>query len=143
MTANLQRGSSALAFVLLLFFLGMLMLNGLQQQLNQQQDAVAREVGYLKSYAGAVSALAWGSQVRWQGTNERQCQQKGSEWRACMLMTAKRESVLAGHMLSENEKHPVTLWRWGYLKDDRWHAAPHGWLDFCPFREEAQCLLPE
>lgn len=139
---RLQRGSSSLAFVLLLFSLGMLMLNGLQQQLNQQQQSVASEINLLKQYAGAASALAWGGQQRWQATNEWRCQQQELEWRACILLTDKGETLMAAQTFSAEDKDPVTLWRWGSLEDSRWRAAPHGWLDFCPFRESTQCQLP-
>lgn len=143
MKHSLEHGGSSLAFILLLFFSGLLLLNGLQQLLTQQRNSVAREVAYLQSYAGAVSALAWGGRLRWQGTHRWQCQQKESEWRACLRVVAKRESVLVAQKLSANDKSPIALWRWGYLEEGRWRAAPHGWLDYCPFREEAQCRLPE
>ncbi|HEY1846002.1 MAG TPA: DUF2509 family protein [Buttiauxella sp.] len=143
MKANRQSGSSSLAFVLLLMALGLLMLHGLQQQLNQQQAGVAREVGYLKSYAGAVSALAWGRRQRWQGMEQWQCQRKDSQWRACLRVTGKGESLMAAQKLSSVDKTPVTLWRWGKLVNNRWRTAIHGWIDFCPLKEGAQCLLPE
>ncbi|NIY48629.1 DUF2509 family protein [Cedecea colo] len=138
-----QRGSSSLAFVLLLFSLGMLMLNGLQQQLDQQQKSVASEINLLKQYAGAASALAWGGQQRWQATRQWRCQQHEQEWRACLLLTDKGEMLMAAQKLSEADKKPVTLWRWGNLEDSRWHAEPHSWLDFCPFREAVRCQLPQ
>ncbi len=143
MKTEFQRGGSSLAFVLLLFSLGMLMLNGLQQQLNQQHKVVASEISFLKQYAVAVSALAWGSQQRWQTSRQWRCQQQGNEWRACLLSTEKGETLMAAQKLAAQDTTPVTLWRWGRLEDDRWRAAPHGWLDFCPFRETAWCQLPE
>lgn len=143
MKTGRQRGSSSLAFVLLLFTLGMLMLNGLQQQLNQQQKAVACEISFLKQYADAASALAWGSQQRWQAIRQWHCLQRGKEWRACILLTEKGEALMAAQKLSAHEQIPVTLWRWGKLEDSRWRALPHGWLDFCPIREVAQCQLPQ
>ena len=139
---RLQRGSSSLAFVLLLFSLGMLMLNGLQQQLNQQRKSVASEVNWLKQYASAASALAWGGQQRWKASKQWRCQQQEPEWRACILLNDKGETLMAAHSLSTEDKDPVTLWRWGNLEDSRWRAAPHGWLDFCPFREATLCQLP-
>ena len=139
---RLQRGSSSLAFVLLLFSFGMLMLNGLRQQLNQQQKSVASEINWLKQYAGAASALAWGGQQRWQASPQWQCQQQVAEWRACILLNDKGETLMAAQQLSAEDKDPVTLWRWGHLQGSRWRAAPHGWLDFCPFREAALCQLP-
>ncbi|MCT4715429.1 DUF2509 family protein [Enterobacteriaceae bacterium H18W14] len=140
---NLQRGSSSLVFVLLLLSLGILMLNGLQQQLNQQQKAIASEISFLKYYVDAVSALAWGGQQRWQATRQWQCQQQGKEWRACVLLTEKGETLMAAQKLPGQDQLPLTLWRWGSLEDSRWRAAAHGWLDFCPIREDAQCQLPQ
>ncbi len=142
MKTDFQRGGSSLAFVLLLLSLGMVMLNGLQQQLNQQQKTVASEISFLKEYAAAVSALAWGSQQRWPTTMRWYCQQQGNQWRACILSTEKGEALMAAQKLAAQAATPVTLWRWGSLEDARWRAAPHGWLDFCPFREAARCQLP-
>lgn len=143
MKANPEGGSSALAFVLLLFSLGMLMLNGLQQQLNQQQSVVASEIGFLKQYVQALSAQSWGSQLRWQAANQWRCQQQANEWRACVLVTAKGEGLMAAQEVPEHGQAPITVWRWGYIDNSRWIAAPHGWLDFCPLAETALCLLPE
>jgi hypothetical protein len=141
--ARAQRGSSSLAFVLLLFSLGMLMLNGLQRQLSQQQATVASEIGFLKQYSGAISALAWGSRQSWQATGSWSCQNRPGEWRACVLRTEKGESLMAAQMLSGKDKSPVTHYRWGEIKDSRWQAKAHGWVDFCPLPEVSQCLLPQ
>ncbi len=137
-----QQGSSSLAFVLLLFSLGMLMLNGLQQQLRQQQKAVASETALLKQYADAASALAWGGKLRWQAVREWRCQQQDRQWRACTVLTDKGETLMAAQGAAKADQNPITLWRWGKLDDTRWRDVPHGWLDFCPLREAARCQLP-
>jgi hypothetical protein len=143
MNRHHQQGSSSLAFVLLLFSLGMLMLSGLQQQLQGQHTAVAGEVRYLKEYATATSALAWGGQQSWQGKNHWQCQQQITSWRACVRILKNGKVIMAAQGVYPKESPPVTLWRWGTLKNGRWEAAPHGWADFCPLPEVDACLLPK
>lgn len=138
-----ERGSSALAFVLLMFSLGMVMLNGLQQQLNLQQSVVAGEVNYLQQYAQALSAQSWGSQQRWEPLTQWQCKMQGGLWRACVLVLETGEGIMAAQKVSEQGNVPITLWHWGNIEDTRWVVAPHGWLDFCPLSEVALCLLPE
>lgn len=143
MRANPEKGSSALAFVLLMFSLGMLMLNGLQQQLTEQQGVVASEIDFLKQYANALSAQSWGSQQRWEASNQWRCQQQGKDGRACVLMTEKGEGIMAAQQVPEAGQIPITLWRWGDFDNTRWIAIPHGWLDFCPLSEATLCELPE
>ncbi|MEL4012697.1 YgdB family protein [Dryocola clanedunensis] len=143
MNRHHQQGSSSLAFVLLLFSLGMLILNGLQQQLHGQRTAVAGEVRYLKEYAAATSAMAWGGQQSWQGKKHWQCQQQTTGWRACLRITEDGKGIMAAQGVYPKESAPVTLWRWGTLSSGRWAAAPHGWADFCPLPEVDACLLPD
>jgi len=138
-----EQGSSSLAFVLLIFSLGMLMLSGLQQQLDRQRFAVAREIGFLKEYTAAVSALAWGSKQHWQKANQWQCKREAAQWRACVLMTTKDKVVMAAQGVSQQKSAPVTLWRWGKVANTQWISSSHGWADFCPLTEASQCQLPE
>lgn len=119
------------------------MLSGLQQQLTQQQSAVASEVAFLQQYAHALSAQSWGSQLRWEPSNQWQCQKQGNDWRACVLTLETGEGIMATQKLSDSEIIPITLWRWGHVENSRWRVTPHGWLDFCPLSEGVLCLLPE
>lgn len=139
-----ERGNITLGFVLLLFALGMLMLSGLQQQLSHQRFLVASEVGFLKQYASAVSAQAWGSQLSWQSQHSWQCQQQPVKgWKSCVRVVEKNEAVMAAFGIVSGHKTPLILWKWGTLANSQWSATPHGWLDFCPFTEVERCQLPE
>lgn len=144
MKGGTERGSSSLAFVLLLFSFGMLMLNGLQQQHRRQQVVVASETEYLKQYSAAVSALAWGTQRRWSNDSLWQCQQQALQWRACVKTIDKKRSLMAAQRQPQTAGNsPLVLWRWGKIENTRWISASHGWADFCPFTQASQCLLPE
>ena len=156
MNRPFERGNITLGFVLLLFALGMLMLGGLQQQLSHQRFLVASEVGFLKQYASAVSAQAWGGQLSWQSEQSEQsqqsqqsqqswqCQQQpGKGWKSCVWVVENNEAVMAAFGMVSGQKMPLILWEWGTLINSQWSSAPHGWLDFCPFAEVSQCQLPQ
>lgn len=119
------------------------MLSGLQQQLSHQRHLVTSEVAFLKQYAGAISAQAWGSQLSWSPQSTWDCQQQPvQDWKACVLMVGKNEAVMAVHGSSAGQQTPLTLWQWGTLDNSHWFSTPHGWLDFCPFTEAGRCQLP-
>ena len=144
MSGHPERGNITLGFVLLLFALGILMLGGLQRQLSHQRHLVASEVGFLKQYAAAISAQAWGSQLTWQPQQTWQCQQeivKG--WIACVLLVERNEVLMAVRGTYSGAQLPLTLWRWGVVDNSHWLSTPHGWLDFCPFAEVPRCQLPQ
>lgn len=144
MSGKYERGNITLGFVLLLFALGILMLGGLQQQLSHQRHLVTSEVAFLKQYAGAISAQAWGSQLSWSAQADWDCQQQPEKgWKACVLMVGKNEAVMAVHGIAEGPQTPLTLWQWGTLDNLHWFSTPHGWLDFCPFMEGSRCQLPK
>ena len=144
MSRQLERGNITLSFVLLLFALGILMLGGLQQQLSHQRFQVASEIDFLKQYAGALSAQAWGRQLSWQSQQSWQCQQHtGKGWRSCVRVIDKNEAVMAAFGMVSGRKLPLILWEWGTLVNAQWSSTPHGWLDFCPFAEVARCQLPQ
>jgi len=139
-----EKGNATLGFVLLLFALGILMLSGLQQQLNQQRYLVASEIGFLKQYAAAVSAQAWGSQLSWTSTPTWECQHQSHQgWNACILTVGKNEFLMAAYGNFPGQQSPVTLWLWGSLENSRWISTPHGWLDFCPLTDASRCQLPQ
>ncbi|WP_183270478.1 DUF2509 family protein [Buttiauxella sp. A111] len=144
MSRQLERGNITLGFVLLLFALGILMLGGLQQQLSHQRFLVASEVDFLKQYASAVSAQAWGGQLSWQSQQSWQCQQHtGKGWKSCVRVVEKNEAVMAAFGMVSGQKMPLILWEWGTLVNSQWSSTPHGWLDFCPFSEATRCQLPQ
>lgn len=120
------------------------MLGGVQQQLSHQRHLVGSEVGFIKQYAQALSAQAWGSQLSWQPQLGWQCQQEPEKgWQACVVSDAKNEVLMAARGMFPGPAAPLTLWRWGRIEHSQWLSAPHGWLDFCPLAEVSQCLLPQ
>ena len=140
----MERGNATLGFVLLLFALGILMLSGLQQQLNHQRFLVTSEISFLKQYAAAVSAQAWGRQLSWTSAQTWHCQQQPEQgWNACILTMENNEVVMAAYGKTPGQQTPLTLWQWGALDHSRWISTPHGWLDTCPFTEFSRCLLPQ
>ncbi|MEW7312108.1 DUF2509 family protein [Buttiauxella gaviniae] len=120
------------------------MLSGLQQQLSHQRHLVTSEVSFIKQYVAAASAQAWGSQLLWQPQQKWQCQHRPEKgWKACVLHVEKSEFVLAVYGVISGQQTPLTLWQWGTIDNSRWLSMPHGWLDFCPLTEAAQCQLPQ
>lgn len=144
MNRPLEQGNTTLGFVLLLFALGTLMLSGLQQQLSHQRHLVASEVGFLKQYAQALSAQSWGSLLRWNPQQTWQCQEQSKDgWKVCVLAVEKNVALMAAYGRISGQQTPMVLWQWGMIENSDWISTPHGWLDFCPFAEEAKCHLPQ
>lgn len=143
MSGKREKGSSTLFMVLMLFALGSLMLQGLSRQLGAQRFEVAAEIQSIKNHVAARSALAWGEKQSWRPQKEWQCQHDPRfVWHACLHQTDKGEALLAAFGDASGERFPLTLWRWGVLRDGKLAAAAQGWLDFCPLVDDALCTLP-
>ncbi|AMO47363.1 Protein of unknown function [Kosakonia oryzendophytica] len=134
---NRQRGMSSLALVLLLLLLGSLMLNGLNQQLTSHIWQVNHESKMLRRLAQSHSAMEWARVQPWTTTPALQCfGQVERQWRACLRIFADETALL---IAAYDE---VQLWRRGQVSQQRVIFSPHGWSDFCPLKESAQCQLP-
>lgn len=132
-----ERGISSLALVLLLLVLGSLMLTGLSQRQRTQTQRITSESRALRDLAAAHAALEWGRMQRWQMQPAVQCQEHSRQpWRACLRIFADRALVLTAASGSE------TLWRSGVIRESKVTFSPHGWSDFCPFKEIALCRMP-
>lgn len=134
---NRQRGMSSLALVLLLLLLGSLMLNGLNQQLTSHIWRVNHERKMLRRLAESHSAMEWARIQLWTPQPALQCLgQVERQWRACLRIFADETALL---IVAYEE---AQLWRLGQVSQQHVIFSPHGWSDFCPLKEPAQCLLP-
>ena len=132
-----ERGISSLALVLLLLVLGSLMLNGLNQSQRTHTQRITSESRAIRHLAAAHSALEWGRMQAWQIQPAVQCREHSRQpWRACLRIFADRTLLLIAESGSE------TLWRYGATGESGVTFSPHGWSDFCPFKEIALCRMP-
>ncbi len=132
-----ERGISSLALVLLILVLGSLMLTGLNQRQRTHTQRITSESRALRQLAAAHSALEWGRMQGWQTQPTVQCREHNRQpWRACLRIFADRTLVLTASSGSE------TLWRSGEIRESNVTFSPHGWSDFCPFKEPGQCQMP-
>jgi len=132
-----ERGISSLALVLLILLLGSLMLTGLNQRQHTHTQRITSESRALRHLADAHSALEWGRMQAWQMQPAVQCREHQRQpWRVCLRIFADRTLVLIAESGSE------TLWRSGVIRESNVTFSPHGWSDFCPFKEIAQCQMP-
>lgn len=132
-----ERGISSLALVLLLLVLGSLMLNGLNQRQRTHTQRITSESRAMRNLAEAHSALEWGRMQAWQMQPAVQCRAHHSQpWRVCLRIFADRTLLLIAASGSE------TLWRSGAIGESGVTFSPHGWSDFCPFKEISQCQMP-
>lgn len=140
-TTQRQRGVSALFMVLVLLFIGGLMAGGLHQQVNSNMSNSASEVQAIQQFSLALSAQDWATRQHWTASSHWQCQQDTVQhWRAC-LRGYQNGVILVAHGLSVATS-PIILWQRGQLVADQLRYSPHGWSDFCPFREVELCQLP-
>jgi len=128
---------SSLALVLLLLLLGSLMLHGLSQQLTSHVWRAGRESQALRQLSELHSAMEWARMQKWGSQSAWQCQAPdGQQWRACLRIFADTSALL---IVASDE---AQLWRLAEVQQQRVIFLPHGWSDFCPRKETAQCLLP-
>lgn len=133
---NRERGASSLALVLLLLVLGSLMLQGLNQTQRRQVAMVNNETLALRDTARAHSALQWGKTVPWNRTMAVQCRAGSDASRVCLRRLNDDAILLMA------ESNGIQLWQSGTLQDNSVVFSPHGWSDFCPLQEKAQCQMP-
>lgn len=131
-----QRGSGALVMVIVLLLMGTVLLNATRRQLSDNLSLVNDERFYIRQYALAASALAWGERLTWPDEAGWRCQsQQNYGWRACVL-TWSTGVVLRG----DSGSGTLSLFRWVSLQPGgSVHAVPHGWLDYCPLPDRESC----
>ncbi|WP_127957435.1 YgdB family protein [Serratia microhaemolytica] len=144
-----QQNGSILAAVMLLLLLGLMVLNGLQRQLESALLLSVEQQRYLRAHNQAASALSWGLAQRWP-TNELSV----SDWfclpehqdalQACLRYStsAAQPAILRGRGIIDGQ---TPLWLYQLVtthpEDNRvmLRAQPNGWLDFCPAKDGVDC----
>lgn len=134
---NRQQGVSSLLMVLLLLALGSMMLQGLSRQHQMQLTLARLEVKALRDGVSADSLLEWGRMQAWDGQAPEQCRQvTGLPGELCLRLFSDNAALLIARSGEQQ------LWWSGSVQRGGVHFDAHGWSDFCPRREEAQCRLP-
>ena len=142
MNPNREIGTSSMLMVLMLALSGTMMLVGLSAHLTTQYQWGAREARSIVRFAGAQSAISWGMWQRWWPQKQWQCQTETlSAQRACLMQTQDGEALLAGFLADGNPSAWLIHWRWGRLRNGKFIASAHGWLDYCPLRDKTHCNL--
>lgn len=137
-----EAGLSTILMVLILLLLGLMMLAGLSSYLAAERQWGMKEVRSIVRYAGAQSALVWGTGQLWSPQQEWQCQTETfSGLHACLYQPEGNEVLLAGSLVDGNLSESLVFWRWGWLKKGKFIASAHGWLDYCPLSDKTRCNL--
>lgn len=124
---------------MLLLLLGSLMLSGLHRQQSAQVALLSRQRQAVTRFTQVSGALAWAVQQMWQPGPQWQCREAELDTRACVLLAAGGQVVIAASGVGEDG---FTLWRTATLVGQRLQPDAHGWADFCPLREATKCALP-
>lgn len=150
-----QRGYSMVTLVMVLLSISTLLLTSMSKRLESSLRFNLDERRYLRAYNQAASALTWGLKQRWDLPDIHwQCQRSSLlELEACIKTVGQGKLLLKGEgKLKENEP-PLKLFQLADLADEvkpnnknlfRYKLAViahhSGWLDFCPTKEETDCL---
>lgn len=151
MKTRAQSGGSTLAMVMLISIVGLLLMSGLQRQLDAAIRMGNDERHYLRAFNQALSSLNWALSLRWRDAGAGwQCQTLAAE----NLKTCLRKASDEGHWLLRGEgqlpasPHSLMLYqRVVSLTSVSGHVTlqpvSHGWLDFCPDKDKARCADAE
>ncbi|WKA63399.1 YgdB family protein [Pectobacterium aroidearum] len=151
MKQGLQKGSGTLAMVLLIAVIGLLLMSGLQRQLESAIQVGNDERHSLRAFNQALSSLNWGIGLRWRVSTESwQCQQLSAEQLVVCLRAASdgEQGVLRGEGTLPASTRTLKLYqRVSFLALSSGQIAiqplANGWLDFCPDKEVTRCDATE
>ncbi|MEI7184815.1 YgdB family protein [Pectobacterium carotovorum] len=146
-----QEGSGTLAMVLLIAIIGLLLMSGLQRQLDAAIQVGNDERHYLRAFNQALSSLNWGRGQRWATLTESwQCQQLSAEQLVVCLRAASdgEQGLLRGEGTLPASAQPLRLYQrvsFSGLSSGQITIQPlgNGWLDFCPDKEATRCDATE
>lgn len=146
-----QSGGSTLAMVMLISIVGLLLMSGLQRQLDAAIHMGNDERHYLRAFNQALSSLNWAMSLRWRDAEPRwQCQTLATEeLKACLRKASDgAQWLLRGEGRLPSSPRPLVLYRRVVsLTPVSQHVTlrpvPHGWLDFCPDKDDALCADAE
>ncbi|AHM72362.1 YgdB family protein [Yersinia hibernica] len=154
MRPDKQRGSSTLAAVATLFALGLFLLSALHRQLDNIQQITAEEQHHLRAFNQATSSLNWGMSQHWLfsmpwglGSTWHCHEQSPSGLRVCIKPASLTGFfILRGESQSLGGQPPLMLYQRVKLHSEKSGKeahqlvkVDHGWLDFCPDKEEKFC----
>ncbi|WP_233978328.1 YgdB family protein [Pectobacterium versatile] len=142
-----QEGSGTLAMVLLIAIIGLLLMSGLQRQLDTAIQVGNDERHYLRAFNQALSSLNWGRGQRWDTlTGSWQCQQLSAEQLVVCLRAASdgEQGLLRGEGALPASVRPLRLYQrvsFSGLSSGQIAIQPlgNGWLDFCPDKDVTRC----
>lgn len=132
-----EQGMSSLLLVLLMLVLGSLTLQGLGVQHQALLSQTNMEMTALQESANADSLLEWGSVNPWTSGQDEQCVQMALYNGRVCLRVFEDDTVL---MMANSGGQ--FRWLTGVLNNNTLQFDSHGWSDFCPRKEAAQCQLP-
>ncbi|SLM64166.1 MULTISPECIES: YgdB family protein [Dickeya] len=150
---------SILAIVMLVMVVGLLLLSGLQRQLDSQLKLGIDEQRFWQAFNLAMSSLNWGMSLRWPPDNEWQCQSMAARALSACLHIPKSQPVADDNRLAASGNSRMGLLRGEGRLDGSaeplvvyhrvavqiQHSAVQiqplvgGWLDVCPESEESVC----
>ncbi|BES83787.1 membrane protein [Pectobacterium araliae] len=146
-----QEGSGTLAMVMLIAIIGLLLMSGLQRQLDTAIQVGNDERHYLHAFNQALSSLNWGKGLRWNALTESwQCQRLSTEQLVVCLRMASdgTQGLLRGEGTFPTLARPLRLYQrvsFSALSSGQMAIQPlgSGWLDFCPDKDAARCDATE
>ncbi|ACX89131.1 Protein of unknown function DUF2509 [Pectobacterium parmentieri WPP163] len=146
-----QKGSGTLAMVLLIAIIGLLLMSGLQRQLDTAIQVGNDERHYLRAFNQALSSLNWARGQQWNTITESwQCQQLPAEQLVVCLRMASdgTQGLLRGEGTLPTPTRPLKLYQrvsLSALSSGQIAIRPlgNGWLDFCPDKDVARCDATE
>ncbi|QDX32033.1 DUF2509 family protein [Dickeya poaceiphila] len=133
---------------MLIMMTGVLMLGGLQRQLDIQVQQGIDEQRFWQAFNQGLSALNWGMGLRWHVTDEWQCQtQPSAQLRACLRVTGENGTDQVGLLRAEGkingDLQPLVFYHRvmvdAVATDGVIRPIVGGWLDFCPDTAELAC----
>lgn len=150
---------SILAVVMLVMTIGLLLLSGLQRQLDSQLKYGVEEQRFWQSFNLALSSLNWGMSLRWRPGENQQCQTLAAlTLYACLSVPdaslaeenprrgneEPRIGVLRGEGRLDGRDEPLVVYhRVTILVENsvlKIQPLAGGWLDICPVPEASICV---
>ncbi|WP_231578078.1 MULTISPECIES: YgdB family protein [Dickeya] len=140
-----QQQGSILVVVMLVMMIGLLMLGGLQRQLDVQLRQGIDEQRFWQAFNQGVSSLNWGISLQWQIIEGWQCQtQPSAQLRVCLRINNEdRYGLLRAEGNVIGERQPLAFYH-RVVADvaatgGRIQPVAGGWSDFCPETMEFAC----
>ncbi|MEE3660798.1 YgdB family protein [Brenneria sp. g21c3] len=146
-----QSGGGTLAMIMLISIVGLLLMSGLQRQLDAAMRTANDERHYLRAFNQALSSLNWALSLRWRDAQAGwQCQALATEALKACLRKASDEGqwLLRAEGPMPASPRPLMVYqRVVALTSAAGHVTlqpvARGWLDFCPDKDRMRCADAE